>query len=128
MYYHVWFVTKYRRPVLNGAIETIVNGIFAECIQRHLYHVLELATNKDHVHILLEAANKKELSAVVRTLKAVSAKELHTTPRFRVGNINIRYYRRKPVVKPRAFWARKFGYRQVKKYEIWNVRKYIRTQ
>lgn len=41
MYYHVWFVTKYRKATLEGEIEKFVKDIFAECIQRHKYRVSE---------------------------------------------------------------------------------------
>ena len=38
--------------------------------------MLEMETNKDHVHMLLEADSRKDLSAIVRTIKAVSAKKI----------------------------------------------------
>jgi len=54
--YHLVVVTKYRRPVLIGSLETrlfaITNTIFQErwnCV------ILETNANKDHIHILFEA-------------------------------------------------------------------------
>jgi len=76
--------------------------------------------------LLLEAKNKDELSAIVRTLKAVSAKELHGTPRFRVGNGG--YYTRKCVEPKQHFWARRYGSREIDKNEIKNIQDYIRSQ
>jgi len=87
MYYHVWFVTKYRKVALQGKVDKIIKETLAECIQRHSYKVLALETNRDHVHMVVEAADIKDLSATIRTLKAVSAKELHSaTSHYRVGN------------------------------------------
>ncbi len=64
---------------------------------------------------ILEAKDKKELSAIVRTLKAVSAKEINGTPRFRVGNNNVGFYRRKPVEGRSSFWARRYAWNEPKK-------------
>lgn len=115
MYFHVWFVTKYRKATLEDTAEKFVKSIFAECIQRHGYRVLELESNKDHIHMLVDAENRKELSAIVRTLKAVSAKEILGTPRFRVGNVQ-------------HFWARRYGYKEVSLQDLSLLREYIRKQ
>jgi len=115
MYYHIWFVTKYRKAVLKNDIETAVKCIFADCIQRHKYKILALETNSDHVHMLVCVKNRMELVKVVRTLKAVSAREILITPRFRVGNV-------------RHFWAKRYGCRKVSRLEIPNVIVYIRDQ
>ena len=123
-YFHVWFVTKYRKAVLEGELEEFAKKILAECIKRHNNKVLELETGKDHVHMLIVASDRREISGIVRTLKAVSAKEIHGTPRFRVGNA--RYYRRKPVEKRKSFWARRYGCREIGEKEIEPICEYIR--
>lgn len=71
-----------------------------EIAERKGYKILEIAPNKDHVHILLELDQKEKLPSVVRTLKAVTAKKIREkTAHLRVGN---------------AFWARRYGYKEVK--------------
>lgn len=127
-FFHVWFVTKYRRATIEGEIEKRLKEIFVECIQRHRYRVLDFETNKDHVHILVEATDRKNLSAIIRTLKAVSAKELCSTPRFRVENGTSGSYRRQPVEESRSFWQRRFGFREIDEKEIVGMREYIRNQ
>jgi len=114
--------------MLKGEIERFVKAIFAECIQRHKYNVLEFETNKDHVHMLAEAADKKELSGIIRTLKSVSAKEIHGTPCFRTGNGSSGFHRRKPVEGRSSFWATRYGFREVGNNEIEYMREYIRDQ
>jgi len=129
MFYHVWFVTKNRRPVLVGEVEKRSKNVFGECINRHKYKVLEMETNKDYVHMLVECKDKTELSSIVRTIKCVSAKELRITPRSRVGNIRLGgYYTRKCVEEQSSFWARRYGYNEVLENEIENIRDYIRNQ
>ena len=109
MFYHVWFVTKYRKVTIEGDLEKFVKHIFAECIQRHGYNVLELETNKDHVHMLVEAVG---------------------TPRFRVGNSagTKEYPTRQCGDVARHFWARRYGCREIGDGEIESMREYIRNQ
>lgn len=117
MYYHVWFVTKYRKPVLQGKIEETIKNIFSECIARHSYNVLEFETNKDHAHMLVERDNKQDLASMVRVLKSVSAKEILTSiPHFSGGNTK------------RHFWAKRYGYKEINKDAIKYLREYIRNQ
>ena len=130
MLYHVWFPTKYRKMTLVGSVEIFAKNILSECAQRHNYKILELETNKDHVHILVESADRKELSATIRTLKAVSARELQRTPCFRMGNSrsNEGFHTRKCVEERKHFWARKYGCKEIGKSEIDSIRQYIRNQ
>ena len=114
MYYHVWFVTKYRKPTLCGYAEEIVKNIFAECIDRKGYEILEYEGNKNHMHLLIKVSNKSELSAIARTLKCVSAKKING------------YHRHEPV--EGAFWAKKYGYKEVTSKALPIVREYIRNQ
>lgn len=88
--------------------------ITQEIAKRKDYKILEVGPNIDHVHILLELDQREELPSVVRTLKAVTAKKIREkTPHLRAGN---------------AFWARRYGYKEVKAGGLKVVRKYIREQ
>lgn len=116
MYYHVWFVTKYRKPTLVGNIERKAKNSFVEVVSNKNYNLLEMETNKDHAHLLLEANDTKELANMVKILKAVSAKKvLERTPHLRVGNI-------------RHFWAKSFGYNTIFENQLEIVKEYIRNQ
>ena len=120
MYYHIWFVTKYRKMVLEGDIEKMVRDVFTECISRHKYNILEFETNKDHMHMLAEAKNKEEIASMVRTLKAVSAKEILQAAACSQGAEAFR--------EKRAFWARRYGWREVAQKDLEAIRKYIQDQ
>ena len=80
MYFHIWFVTKYRRPVLDEETEQRLLAITQEIAQRKGYKILEVGPNRDHVHILLELDQREKLPSVVRTLKAVTAKKIRKKP------------------------------------------------
>lgn len=116
MFFHIWFVTKYRKPVLNRKIEERLITIIKEIVSKKDYKILEVGPNRDHVHILLELDKKEELPGVVRTLKAVTAKKiLEEIPHLRVGNV-------------KHLWARRYGYKEIKQEAFDTVRKYIRNQ
>ena len=115
MYFHVWFSTKYRKCLLCGEIEKLILDSFEECIARHGYRVLELAANRDHVHVLLEVCDRKELAGAVRTLKAVSARQVLCLPDLRKRNF-------------KHFWARRYGWNAIPEPRIETVRAYIRAQ
>ncbi|MFC1708974.1 IS200/IS605 family transposase [Candidatus Omnitrophota bacterium] len=119
MYYHIWFVTKHHRPTLVGKIEKMTKGAFLEVARNKKYTILETETNKDHVHLLVEAKDRKGLANMVRTLKCVSAKkvleEIRSTPRLRTGNV-------------RSFWARGYGRKIAHEPQIKGIRDYIRNQ
>jgi putative transposase len=107
-------VTKYRRPVLDEETEQKLLTIVQEIAKRKGYKILEVEPNRDHVHILLELDQREKLPSVVRTLKAVTAKKIREeTPHLRVGN---------------AFWAKRYGYKEVKAEGLKVVRKYIQEQ
>ena len=116
MFFHIWFVTKYRKPVLNDKIEERLLAIIEEIASKKGYKILEIGPDRDHVHILLELDKKEKLSGVIRTLKAVTAKKiLEKTPHLRVGNV-------------RHLWARRYGYKEVEPAALDTVKKYIRKQ
>ena len=116
MFFHVWFVTKYRKPVLDDRIEERLLTIIEEIVSKKDYKILEIGPNKDHIHILLELDKKEELPGVVRTLKTVTAKKIsEETPHLRVGNVS-------------HLWARRYGYKEIKPAALDTVRKYIRNQ
>ena len=119
MYCHVWFVTKYRRPILEREIEKKVKSYLEEVATCKKYNILELETDRDHMHILVEAKDRKELSTILRTLKCVSSKKILKILRLGVGKVGrVR----------RSFWGRRYGCREIGFAELENIRKYIRNQ
>ena len=117
--YHLVVVTKYRRPVLVGNLETrlfaITNTIFQEqwnCV------ILEMNANKDHIHILFEAPPQVQLSKLINNYKTVSARLL----RKEFADF-LRQYYWKPY-----FWSRSYFIGTVSDRTEKAVRHYIQTQ
>ncbi len=97
-----------------GAVEKIALDVFGEVARNKGYTILEIGTGNDHAHMLVEVSDKQELPAMIRTLKAVSAKKiLEATPHLRVGNGG-------------HFGARRYGYKEVLSADVEYIRDYIR--
>ena len=67
---HLIFVTKYRNKIfksieLTGDIKKFLH----EAAKRYHYEIIQMETDKDHVHILLEYNPKVSVSNIVKQLK-----------------------------------------------------------
>ena len=74
--YHLVWAPKYRKWVLEGAIRERVRELLSEIAAHHGFEMEALEVDKDHVHLFLSFPPRYSISAVVRLLKAVSAKEI----------------------------------------------------
>jgi putative transposase len=74
--YHLVWAPKYRKWVLQGAIRERVRELFCEIAEHHGFEMEELEVDRDHVHLFLSFPPRYSISAVVRLLKSVSAKEI----------------------------------------------------
>ena len=112
MYFHVWFVSKCRRPVIEGIVCSVLKKAFTECIRRHSFNVPAIGMGRDHVHMLINADNKCELVGIVRVLKTISAREALMLLRFEGLNNG-------------HFWARRYGFRELSDHELSFIVSYI---
>ena len=75
--YHLAVVTKYRHPVLTGEIANRLIQISHEVIEDDWKcRILEINTDKDHVHLLFEASPQTQLSTLVNNYKTVTSRLL----------------------------------------------------
>ena len=76
MYYDAWFITKYRKKILYGEVEKNKRVTVREIVLRKKYRILRVAMGVDHLHLLLEAKNRKCLADMMRVIKAVTSWKL----------------------------------------------------
>lgn len=75
--YHLVVVTKYRHPVLVGKIAARLIQISHEVIDDYWHcQILEINTDKDHIHILFEASPQTQLSKLINNYKTVTSRLL----------------------------------------------------
>ena len=73
--YHLIIVTKYRKPVItkeiNKRLKEIAKRIFEDSWN---CKILEIETEKDHIHIAFEANPQTQLSKLINNFKTVSSR------------------------------------------------------
>jgi putative transposase len=72
-FYHLVFVTKYRRGVFTKEILLRMNVIFKETCEQMDCHLNEFNGEDDHIHILISIPPKHSVSNVVSKLKGKSS-------------------------------------------------------
>lgn len=72
--YHLVLITKYRHPVINGALETELKRYLTEYMETRGYTVIALETMPDHLHMMFEAPPNTNLSVLVNNIKTSSSK------------------------------------------------------
>ncbi len=92
--YHMVCGSKYRRVVFNADVDTALREICLEIALRHEIAFLEIGTDRDHVHFLMQSVPTYSPTKIVRTVKSITAREV---------------FRRVPSVRQQlwggAFWS-----------------------
>jgi putative transposase len=74
--YHVVWCVKYRRRLLEGEIEQRLKKILLETSLDVQAEILEMETDKDHVHLLISCDPQFGIHRVVKRLKGKSSRLL----------------------------------------------------
>ena len=75
--YHLVCPAKYRRKVFDNLIENTLKKACLEIIQSNYeIHFVEIGTDVDHVHFLLQSVPMMLSSRMVQTIKSITAKEI----------------------------------------------------
>lgn len=90
--YHLVYSTKYRRKVLSAKVVKILIKTCKEITKRYELEFLEIGTDKDHVHFLIQSVPMYSPTKIVRIVKSLTAREI---------------FKRAPGVK-RALWGGEF--------------------
>jgi putative transposase len=70
------FVIKYRKTVITPEIFDELKVIFNEISERFYFRFHAIGTDRDHLHILVEAAPSYSPSTVMQYCKSITAKEI----------------------------------------------------
>ena len=74
--YHIVCPAKYRRIVFSEDVDQVLKEICLEISKRYEIHFLEIGTDKDHVHFLVQSVPTYSPTKIVRTVKSLTAKEI----------------------------------------------------
>ena len=74
--YHAVFPAKYRRNVFDEAVDRAVRDVCLDIGRRYEIEFLEIGTDGDHVHFLLQSVPTYSPSKIITILKSLTAREV----------------------------------------------------
>lgn len=74
--YHIVSSAKYRRVVFSSKVDLVLVSICEEIEKRYEIKFLEIGTDADHVHFLVQSVPSYSITKIVRTVKSLVAKEV----------------------------------------------------
>lgn len=74
--YHFVFPAKYRRVVIDENVDKIIKETCVEISKRYEIYFLEIGTDKDHVHFLIQSVPRYSPTQIARIVKSITAKEV----------------------------------------------------
>ena len=117
MYYHLVFVVKYRRKIIDEVLSKRLRSIFEYIEPKYNIELQEWNHDSDHVHILFKAHPKSELSKFINAYKSASSRLVK---------------KEFPEIKEKLwkeyFWSRSFCLLTTGGAPIEIVRRYIESQ
>ena len=76
--YHLVWCPKYRRPVLEGAIEKRLREVLEDVRAEHEWTIHALEVMPDHVHLFIESGPIYSVAEIVNRLKGASSRILRS--------------------------------------------------
>lgn len=74
--YHVVWCVKYRRKIITPDIEASLMIIIRKIAKDNDFEILEVNTDKDHIHLLINCSPQHYIPNMIKALKGVSARLL----------------------------------------------------
>ncbi len=82
--YHLVLPAKYRQAVFDKKVDLVLRDICLEIEKRYQVKFLEIGTDKDHVHFLVQSVPTYSLTKIVTLLKSITAREIfHRCPQVK---------------------------------------------
>lgn len=116
--YHFVCPAKYRRVVFYSSVDNTLKDVCLEISKRYEIEFLEIGTDKDHVHFLVQSVPMYSATKIVTLLKSITAREI---------------FRLHPEVKQKLwggeFWSSGYFVNTVSKFgDESSITKYVKDQ
>jgi REP element-mobilizing transposase RayT len=116
--YHFVCPAKYRRVVFSKEVDMTLKETCLEIEKRYEVYFLEVGTDKDHVHFLVQSVPKMSATQIITILKSITAREI---------------FQKHPEVKKKLwggeFWTDGYFVNTVSKFgDESSITKYVREQ
>ena len=74
--YHIVCVAKYRRTVISEKVDKILKEVCRQISLKYEIRFLEIGTERDHVHFLIQSVPRYSPTKIVTTVKSITAREI----------------------------------------------------
>ena len=74
--YHLVFPTKYRQMSIDSKVEIGIKDICLEIQKRYEIHFIEIGTDNDHVHFLIQSVPVSSVTKIVTMIKSITGRKL----------------------------------------------------
>ena len=74
--YHLVFPAKYRRVVSDDHVDDVLKEVCIDIEERYQIKFLEIGTDKDHVHFLVQSVPTYSVTKIVTMIKSLTAREI----------------------------------------------------
>ena len=116
--YHIVCPAKYRRVVFSKEVDATLKDVCLEISKRYEVQFIEIGTDKDHVHFLVQSVPGYSVTKIVMMIKSITAKEI---------------FKRNPEVKNQLwggeFWTAGYFANTVSKFgDESTITKYVQEQ
>ena len=74
--YHLVWCVKYRHAILHGEIDADVKELLTKIALDNEIQIIEMKSDKDHIHLLIDCKPQHVIPSVVKAFKGVSARLL----------------------------------------------------
>lgn len=117
---HLIFVTKYRKKIfMSDRRADDVKQFLYDSSRKYGYRIIQMETDKDHVHILLEYNPKVSVSDIVRMLKQYSTYQMWN---YHCEYLSMQYW------KHRILWSDGYFACSIGQVSQEIIEKYIQSQ
>ena len=70
------FPAKYRRAVFDELVDLELRDICLEIAKRYEVHFLEIGTDEDHVHFMIQSVPTYSVTKIVTLIKSITARQI----------------------------------------------------
>ena len=74
--YHFVCPAKYRRAVFDKQVDEVLKDVCLEIAERYQIEFIEIGTDKDHVHFLIQSVPTYSPKKIIQTVKSLTAREI----------------------------------------------------
>src|SRR5512143_1943999 len=74
--YHIVFCTKYRYKMLDGLVSVDLKRFLADIAKEKGFEIRQMTVAEDHVHLFVSAPPHISISAIVKWVKGISARQM----------------------------------------------------